>query len=76
MIGAIMVQRGEADAMICGTVGDYHEHFSVVKNVFGYRDGVHTAGAMNALLLPVVTPLLPIPTSMMSLMQKSWRRSP
>lgn len=38
--------------MICGTVGDYHEHFSVVKNVFGYRDGVHTAGAMNALLLP------------------------
>lgn len=52
VIGAIMVQRGEADAMICGTVGDYHEHFSVVKNVFGYRDGVHTAGAMNALLLP------------------------
>lgn len=51
VIGAIMVQRGEADAMICGTVGDYHEHFSVVKNVFGYRDGVHTAGAMNALLL-------------------------
>ncbi len=41
VIGAIMVQRGEADAMICGTVGDYHEHFSVVKNVFGYRDGVH-----------------------------------
>ncbi|MGQ7790058.1 phosphate acyltransferase [Shigella flexneri] len=52
VIGAIMVQRGEADAIICGTVGDYHEHFSVVKNVFGYRDGVHTAGAMNALLLP------------------------
>ena len=52
VIGAIMVQRGEADAMICGTVGEYHEHFSVVKNVFGYRDGVHTAGAMNALLLP------------------------
>ena len=51
-IGAIMVQRGEADAMICGTIGDYHEHFSVVKAVFGYRDGVHTAGAMNALLLP------------------------
>jgi malate dehydrogenase (oxaloacetate-decarboxylating)(NADP+) len=52
VIGAIMVQRGEADAMICGTIGDYHEHFSVVKEVFGYRDGVHTAGAMNALLLP------------------------
>ncbi|SUG46524.1 NADP-dependent malate dehydrogenase [Salmonella enterica subsp. arizonae] len=38
--------------MICGTIGDYHEHFGVVKAVFDYRDGVHTAGAMNALLLP------------------------
>ncbi|WP_085000123.1 NADP-dependent oxaloacetate-decarboxylating malate dehydrogenase, partial [Cronobacter sakazakii] len=26
VIGAIMVHRGEADAMICGTIGDYHEH--------------------------------------------------
>lgn len=52
VIGAIMVQRGEADTMICGTIGDYHEHFSVVRQLFGYRDGVQTAGAMNALLLP------------------------
>lgn len=52
VIGAIMVHRGEADALICGTIGDYHEHFSVVQEIFGYRDGVHTAGAMNALLLP------------------------
>ncbi|AFJ46197.1 NADP-dependent oxaloacetate-decarboxylating malate dehydrogenase [Shimwellia blattae] len=52
VIGAIMLHRGEADAMICGTVGDYHEHFSVVEKIFGYRDGVKTAGAINALLLP------------------------
>ncbi|EOI3457119.1 NADP-dependent oxaloacetate-decarboxylating malate dehydrogenase [Cronobacter turicensis] len=52
VIGAIMVHRGEVDAMICGTIGDYHEHFSVVQQIFGYRDGVKTAGAMNALLLP------------------------
>ena len=52
VIGAIMVHRGEADAMICGTIGEYHEHFSVVRDIFGYRDGVHAAGAMNALLLP------------------------
>ncbi|EOW6518114.1 NADP-dependent oxaloacetate-decarboxylating malate dehydrogenase [Cronobacter dublinensis] len=52
VIGAIMVHRGEADAMICGTIGDYHEHFSVVQQTFGYRDGVKAAGAMNALLLP------------------------
>ncbi|ELH2045046.1 NADP-dependent oxaloacetate-decarboxylating malate dehydrogenase [Enterobacter hormaechei] len=52
VIGAIMVHRGEADALICGTIGEYHEHFSVVQEIFGYREGVHTAGAMNALLLP------------------------
>ena len=52
VIGAIMVHRGEADALICGTIGDYHEHFSVVQEIFGYREGVHAAGAMNALLLP------------------------
>ncbi|TKI06545.1 NADP-dependent oxaloacetate-decarboxylating malate dehydrogenase [Martelella alba] len=52
LIAALMVRRGEADAMICGAVGGYHEHFSVVESVFGYREGVHVAGAMNALLLP------------------------
>ncbi len=52
VIGAIMVHRGEADAMICGTVGDYHEHFHVIEEIFGYREGAKTAGAMNALLLP------------------------
>ncbi len=52
LIAAIMVRRGEADAMICGTVGSYQEHFAVVESVFGYREGVHVAGAMNALLLP------------------------
>lgn len=27
LIGAIMVRRGEADGLICGTVGSYSEHF-------------------------------------------------
>lgn len=52
LIGGIMVLRGEADGMICGSVGSYSEHYEVVKNLFGFREGVHTAGAMNALLLP------------------------
>nr|WP_113868804.1 NADP-dependent oxaloacetate-decarboxylating malate dehydrogenase [Brenneria salicis]NMN92647.1 allosteric NADP-dependent malic enzyme [Brenneria salicis ATCC 15712 = DSM 30166]RBP58921.1 allosteric NADP-dependent malic enzyme [Brenneria salicis ATCC 15712 = DSM 30166]RLM29646.1 malic enzyme [Brenneria salicis ATCC 15712 = DSM 30166] len=52
LIGSIMVLRGEADALICGTIGTYEEHFDVVEKVFGYREGVHVAGAMNALLLP------------------------
>ncbi|MDD9338256.1 MAG: NADP-dependent oxaloacetate-decarboxylating malate dehydrogenase [Providencia heimbachae] len=52
LIGGIMVLRGEADGMICGTVGSYGEHYEVVKDLFGFREGVHAAGAMNALLLP------------------------
>ncbi|WP_145535275.1 NADP-dependent oxaloacetate-decarboxylating malate dehydrogenase [Yersinia thracica] len=52
LIGSIMVHRGEADAMICGTIGTYHEHYDVVEKVFGFRAGAHVAGAMNALLLP------------------------
>ncbi|NLS43135.1 hypothetical protein EXD76_01505 [BEV proteobacterium] len=31
VIAAIMVQRGEADAMICGATGTYEEHFEVVE---------------------------------------------
>ncbi len=52
IIGSIMVSRGEADGMICGTVGSYLEHYEVVRNILGFSEGVHTAGAMNALLLP------------------------
>jgi malate dehydrogenase (oxaloacetate-decarboxylating)(NADP+) len=52
LIAAIMLLRGETDAMICGTIGTYHEHYEVVEKVFGFREGVRVAGAMNALLLP------------------------
>ncbi|WP_210530524.1 NADP-dependent oxaloacetate-decarboxylating malate dehydrogenase [Pantoea ananatis] len=52
LIGAIMVYRGEADALICGTIGDYNEHYEIVEKVLGLRSDVKVAGAMNALLLP------------------------
>lgn len=52
LIGAIMVKRHEADAMICGTIGNYQDHFKVVESVVGYRQGAKTMAAINALLLP------------------------
>ncbi|WP_437609906.1 NADP-dependent oxaloacetate-decarboxylating malate dehydrogenase [Erwinia sp. V71] len=52
LIGAIMVHRGEADALICGTIGDYQSHYQIVEKLFGFRPDVKMAGAMNALLLP------------------------
>lgn len=52
LIGALMIRQGEADGMICGTVGSYNKHFTIIKNVFGFRQNSSVVGAMNALMLP------------------------
>ena len=52
LIGALMVRRGDADAMICGTYGTYRQHFDIVETVLGYDNADKVAGAMNALILP------------------------
>ncbi|WP_029007041.1 NADP-dependent malic enzyme [Azospirillum halopraeferens] len=51
VFGALMVRRGEADALICGTSGRYGEYYSHVMDVIGLRKGVNTAAAMNLLIL-------------------------
>ncbi|HGJ5867703.1 NADP-dependent malic enzyme [Arsenophonus nasoniae] len=52
LIGALMIHQGEADGMICGIIGSYHQHFTIIKNVLGFRQNSSVAGAMNALMLP------------------------
>jgi malate dehydrogenase (oxaloacetate-decarboxylating)(NADP+) len=52
VIAALMVKRGEADAMICGTVGRYAQHLHNVLDVVGVRGGVKHVAAVHALLLP------------------------
>ena len=52
LIGALMLRRGEADAMVCGTFGTYDMHMTFVQEVLGLREGCTTAATMNALLLP------------------------
>jgi malate dehydrogenase (oxaloacetate-decarboxylating)(NADP+) len=52
LIGAMLVQMGEADAMLCGTVGGYPDHLRYVRHVIGLRPGVHTFAAMQLLILP------------------------
>ncbi len=52
IIGALMVQRGEADAIICGCIGDFHHHMQHVVDIIGLQPGVETAAALRALLLP------------------------
>lgn len=51
VIAALMVHRGEADAMICGTVGQYHRHLRHIKDIIGLKPGVETPAALNALIL-------------------------
>ena len=50
VIGALMVHRGEADSLICGTVGQYKEHLKHVIDIIGLKPGVETPAAMNGLL--------------------------
>ena len=52
LIGAMMVHLGEADGMVCGTVGRFAEHLRFVDQVIGRKENARTYAAMNVLLLP------------------------
>ncbi|MCK8515301.1 NADP-dependent malic enzyme [Methylonatrum kenyense] len=52
VIASLMVYRGEADALICGTVGRYHRQLNYIESVLGRRPGVRNLAAMSALILP------------------------
>ncbi|MFN3823168.1 MAG: NADP-dependent malic enzyme [Pseudorhodobacter sp.] len=49
-IGAVMVQRGEADSLICGTFGQYLWHLNYVNQILG-REGRHPVGALSLMIL-------------------------
>ena len=52
LIGCMMVHKGEADGLICGTWSTPDSHLQYVDQVIGLRPGVCTYACMNALLLP------------------------
>src|SRR6266576_3581024 len=52
LIGAMMIHRGEAEGMICGTFGTYGLHLRYIDQVIGLRPGAKNFYAMNALMLP------------------------
>ncbi len=49
-IGAIMVHRGEADSMICGTFGEYRWHLNYVEQVLNKGD-LRPHGALSLMIL-------------------------
>ena len=46
-----MLQQGEADAMICGTDGHFHDHLGHVTRELGIHEELNQAAAVNVLLL-------------------------
>ena len=51
LIGALLVENGDADGMICGTFGHYQLHLKYVQNVIGKKDSVGDFYSMNAVLM-------------------------
>ncbi len=51
VIAAMMMQRGEADAMICGTYGHYGWHLKHVLDVVGMAPGIRDVSAISALIV-------------------------
>jgi len=52
LIGAMMIHKGQADGMICGTFGTHDLHLHYVDQVLGRAKGSSVYGAMNILILP------------------------
>ncbi len=52
LIGAMMIHRGDADGMVCGTFGTHGLHLHYIDQVIGRRPGANVYAAMNAVLLP------------------------
>ena len=49
-IGAVMVHRGEADSLICGTFGEFRWHLNYVQQVLA-TDDLHPQGALSMMIL-------------------------
>ncbi|SMB24145.1 putative fused malic enzyme oxidoreductase; putative phosphotransacetylase [Sterolibacterium denitrificans] len=52
LIGSLMIKKGYADGMVCGTYGSHSQHLRYIRNVIGLREGVRNFYAMNMLILP------------------------
>ncbi len=50
LIAALMVERGEADALICGVVGRFHKKLGYLRSVFDFDPGVTGTAAMTGVI--------------------------
>ncbi|MGO1072470.1 NADP-dependent malic enzyme [Lysobacter sp. CA199] len=50
LIAALMVERGEADAMISGLVGRFHKKLGYMRSIFDFDPGVSGTSAMTGVI--------------------------
>jgi malate dehydrogenase (oxaloacetate-decarboxylating)(NADP+) len=55
VIAALAVKRGDADAMLCGTIGRFHHHLEHVGNILGRAHATRSFATMTAIILPTGT---------------------
>lgn len=51
VIGTLMLRMGQADALICGTIGRYRDHLKYVRRVIGVKEGTYDLSTINMLVL-------------------------
>jgi malate dehydrogenase (oxaloacetate-decarboxylating)(NADP+) len=51
VIAAMLLRKGEGDAMVCGAIGQYQRHLRHVLSVIDLKPGVRTAAALSVLVL-------------------------
>jgi malate dehydrogenase (oxaloacetate-decarboxylating)(NADP+) len=52
LIAAMLLKKGEADGLICGTISTTARHLHYIHQVLGRRAGVNVYGTMTGLILP------------------------
>ena len=52
LIASMLLDKGEGDGMICGTISTTGRHLRYIDEVIGRKPGCSVYGAMNALMLP------------------------
>jgi malate dehydrogenase (oxaloacetate-decarboxylating)(NADP+) len=52
VIGALMVERGDADALLCGVEGRFRTHLRHIRDIIGYAPGVEDFAALSLVITP------------------------
>ena len=52
IIASLLVHKGDADAMICGTIGRYDRHLCHIEDIIGLAPGVKKLASLSIMILP------------------------